>query len=286
MQPITDHRYCDRSSWPSGPWDEEPDAASWVSVAGLPCEMRRNVRGEWWGYVGASPEHSVWTYAGCRLEVHGGVNDLGGSERFDWDPPFPPGLRWLGFDCGHVDDLAPRERDLQFSSRKPAYRDLPYVRAECESLARQIDAVALLAEAGYGGPRHLRGEAWSAPVWAVEIARRFEVPRAVRLQALRCLARDPSAGQRVWKDGIGYSSTEELFAKEQPKKPDTSTKETRDPGEEWMGLAKDILNDTPNVMTHEEWRFEIACALREQYDHGRAKGWRDAINHLQEKDYG
>lgn len=275
MQSITDHRYCDRSNWPSGPWDEEPDAVSWVSVAGLPCEMRRNVRGEWWGYVGASPEHSVWTYADCKLEVHGGANDLGGSERFDWNPPFPPGLRWLGFDCGHVDDLAPRERDLQFGSRKPAYRDLPYVRAECESLAHQIDALAVLAEAGYGGPKHLRGETWSAPLWAIQIAKRLDAPRRQRFRILRRLALDLVAAKQAQAQSL-----ESIQAQV------GSPQETRNPSEEWMGLAKDILNDTPSVMTHQQWQSKMACALREQYDHGRAKGWKDAIDHLQEKDYG
>jgi len=183
-QPTNERRYVDRSNWPSGPWDDEPDAVSWVSGAGLPCEMRRNSKGEWCGYVGASPEHPAWTYAQWDLWVHGDVNFCAPSENFRPEMSFPPGLRWVGFDCGHLKDITPRDA-LAPTSAKALYRDMAYVRAECESLARQIDAAALLAEAGYGGPRHLRGDAWSAPGWAVDIARRFGISRAERLRELR-----------------------------------------------------------------------------------------------------
>lgn len=177
-------RYCDRSNWPSGPWDDEPDMVSWLSGAGLPCEMRRNSKGAWCGYVGAGLEHPAWTYARWDLRVHGDVNFGGPSENFRPEMSFPPGLHWWGFDCGHLKDLAPRDA-AQPMSAGALYRDLAYVRAQCESLARQIDAAAPLAEAGYGGPRHLRGDAWSAPDWAVKVARRFEIPRAERLLELR-----------------------------------------------------------------------------------------------------
>jgi hypothetical protein len=106
---------------------------------------------------------------------------------------FPPGLRWWGFDCGHLKDITPRDA-AQSMSAGALYRDLAYVRAQCESLAQQIDAAALLAEAGYGGPRHLRGDAWSAPGWAVEVARRFQMPRAERLERLRRAGFDPISG--------------------------------------------------------------------------------------------
>ncbi|MGE5512362.1 MAG: hypothetical protein ACM31O_14035 [Bacteroidota bacterium] len=44
---------------------------------------------------------------------------------------------WLGFDCGHVDDLCPSDRYVQTG----AYRDFAYVTAQVRSLAAQLAAL-------------------------------------------------------------------------------------------------------------------------------------------------
>lgn len=77
--------------------------------------------------------------AGMLLDVHGGVNFSRAIEAPD--DYLPPGF-WYGFDCAHADDLMPwmheRYPDLLRFGKRGVYRDVPYVRAECESLARQL----------------------------------------------------------------------------------------------------------------------------------------------------
>lgn len=58
--------------------------------------------------------------AGILFDVHGGITY---SRKHD------DGSFWYGFDCGHCDD-------------SPEIQDSAYVRAECESLARQVLAFA------------------------------------------------------------------------------------------------------------------------------------------------
>jgi hypothetical protein len=66
----------------------------------------------------------------------------------------PDDVFWLGFDCAHAGDLSPameaRMRSYgipslqgpEFGAFREVYRDLPYVRAEIESLAGQLRAIA------------------------------------------------------------------------------------------------------------------------------------------------
>lgn len=138
--------FLDKSSWPSGAWDDEPDKAQWTDAAtGLTCMARRNPRlGHWCGYVGVPsghPFHGV-DYDSIEVGAHGGVNysDLcdGDEERGIChlpEPGQPDDLWWLGFDCAHYRDLTPAHADFYGDA---TYRDLPYVRSECASLAAQI----------------------------------------------------------------------------------------------------------------------------------------------------
>lgn len=202
----TSPRFRDRSEWGPGPWDDEPDAVSWVSAVDLPCEMRRGENGNWCGYVGMPRDHPARSYAGWSPSVHGGESWSSDSEEltanYESEGTFPAGLQWRGFDCAHIEDLAPGYKSIEFPGYTRIYRNLTYVRAECESLAAQIDAAAILSEAGFGGPRYLRGKLWTAPEWAIEYARRFHVPRAERLAMLRRLAADPVAAQLAETMGI------------------------------------------------------------------------------------
>lgn len=58
----------------------------------------------------------------------------------------------------------------------------------------------------------------------------------------------------------------------------------RDPGELWIGIAKDLLDDVSDK-TRKVLEFEIACGLRASYDDGRKKGFQDAIDALECADY-
>ena len=51
---------------------------------------------------------------------------------------------WFGFDCAHGGDRSYMAMDSKYrmSFEGDVYRDFAYVRAECESLARQLAAVA------------------------------------------------------------------------------------------------------------------------------------------------
>ena len=107
-----------------GPWDGEPDKATWVDAAtGLQCRMKRNeLFGTLCGYC-KLPK----TYTGDPrdLRVHGGVTYVTDAE--------------VGFDCGHAFDVMPR---FKFTQDYGEYRTFEYVKEECAKLARQIKGAA------------------------------------------------------------------------------------------------------------------------------------------------
>lgn len=50
----------DRTGWPPGPWDGEPDKATWVhDETGARCTLRRGPMGHWCGYVGLRGNHPL-----------------------------------------------------------------------------------------------------------------------------------------------------------------------------------------------------------------------------------
>lgn len=146
---MTEH-VVDRTGWPSGPWDDEPDQLEW-QLADPPYWLGlilRNDHGALCGYVGIPPEHPFhgrhWHGDDPigSLHVHGGVTFTG---------PYAKDARvwWLvGFDCGHVFDDSPMMMLLaaQVGRRLTHghYRTVEYVRAEVESLATQLAAVDTL----------------------------------------------------------------------------------------------------------------------------------------------
>lgn len=106
------------------------------------------------------PNFLEWTYntksgqkINCRIVRHNDLkhlcgyvfldesNDLYGKDYFDIDVDVHGGLTfsgefeggWLiGFDCGHYEDLVP---GISFVG---TYRDINYVKSECENLAEQV----------------------------------------------------------------------------------------------------------------------------------------------------
>jgi len=139
----------DKSGWPRGPWDTEPDKAQWVDpTTGLDCLIHRNRMGALCGYVGLPPDHPLHG-ADCDtvdVKVHGGLTysdrcqDTGDESRgicHVSEPGRPHDVWWLGFDCAHWQDRLP---GLNLSG--PVYRDVGYVKAEVEWLAAQLATLA------------------------------------------------------------------------------------------------------------------------------------------------
>lgn len=64
----------DRTGWPAGDWDSEPDRATWVhEETGARCTVRRGPLGSWCGYVGLRPNHPAAgkDYNDLDIDVHG-----------------------------------------------------------------------------------------------------------------------------------------------------------------------------------------------------------------------
>lgn len=140
----------DKSEWPSGPWQSEPDKLQWADeTTGLPCLIKRNNAGALCGYVGV-PENHPWYGLGYSdiepyPDVHGDLTYADhcqdGPEAQTIchvpEPGEPDNVWWLGFDCAHAGDVMPAyaERFSFPSFPGDSYKTVDYVRAECASLA-------------------------------------------------------------------------------------------------------------------------------------------------------
>ena len=138
-------RVADRTGWPAGPWDGEPDDVRWRDEAsGLPCiALRHPRRGHWCGYVGipaGHPSHGKdWSDVDEHYSVHGGLTYSGACDsEFGVCHVPEPGetddFWWFGFDCAHWRDLAPAVGD----PLDEEYRSIGYVRRQCSGLAAQL----------------------------------------------------------------------------------------------------------------------------------------------------
>ena len=152
-----EYRTQDKSTWGPGPWQDEPDKVQWRDEAtGLPCLIVRNRMGAWCGYAGVSNGHPLFGESGDEihsLDCHGGVTFTGhcqpeaetdgichlvedGEDDHVW---------WLGFDCNHYQDHAPKMRADSLNrgtddywSNYEVYRDMAYVTDEVRELAKQL----------------------------------------------------------------------------------------------------------------------------------------------------
>lgn len=138
----------ERSGWPAGPWDDEPDRVEW-RYRGLPCLIVRTEQGALCGYVGVPSGHPADNIEGDAFLVHGGITyqakcQPSGPICHVPAPGEPDDVVWLGFDCGHAWDLVPGRlaRGLDVARDGAAYRDESFVRRECQQLADQILALA------------------------------------------------------------------------------------------------------------------------------------------------
>jgi len=168
------YTWLDKSTWPAGPWHDEPDKEQYTdSVTGLPCLIRRNDElGHLCGYVGVAPSHPWYGKSedGCmagrlhcgsvkidfcacgnspasRTDVHGGLTYAAPCRHDPSEhgichvpaPGEPDDVWWFGFDCAHVGDWSPGYRPECWPDE--SYRTWEYVRAQCEALAAQLAAV-------------------------------------------------------------------------------------------------------------------------------------------------
>lgn len=147
---------CDKSGWPAGPWNDEPDKIQWPDAAtGLPClAVRHPSLGHWCGYVGVPEDHPFFgkSYVGfCSdgktfPEVHGGFTyfdlcDPGEAEATGIchlpAEGEPDHVWWFGFDCAHSNDYQPglSAHIRMYIDWGEIYRTLGYVQSNCQKLA-------------------------------------------------------------------------------------------------------------------------------------------------------
>lgn len=149
-----------RTNWPRGLWDKEPDKVQWPDEkTGLPCLAVRSHYGNWCGYVGVAEGHPAFGkgYHEIDAVVHGGLtyadacNPAETPERgicHVVEPGEPDHVWWLGFDCGHAFDRRPAMEAIYNRRGEPpwplhaVYRTLGYVKLECRKLAKQLAAMA------------------------------------------------------------------------------------------------------------------------------------------------
>lgn len=152
METLQD-RYMDKSEWGDGPWQHEPDKQQWQDIeTGLPCLIVRGPMGALCGYVGVSKDHPWFEvdhdeYETISADVHGGLTFSShcaedGKICHIVEEGEDDNVWWLGFDCSHLYDLAPKMHvDRRFPPEVgDVYRTLSYVRGECERLAVQAIA--------------------------------------------------------------------------------------------------------------------------------------------------
>jgi len=141
-----------KTSWPLGPWNDEPDRIDFKHV-GLDCFIQRHSLGAWCGYVGIPPSHPAYGRSCADLnysiEIHGGLNHASKCGGITACLIGVNEIWWFGFDCAHFGDFVPgmavtREK---LAARLPTcllddaqgiYRDLKYVYKETEWLAEQL----------------------------------------------------------------------------------------------------------------------------------------------------
>lgn len=156
-----EYRTVDKSAWPRGEWDDEPDKMQFPDEAtGLPCLIVRNPGGALCGYVGVSARHPCfgkdWHDDNVSgLEVHGGITFGDHCQETDDESkhichvpanPAEDGVWWLGFDCAHCWDVSPKYAE-QFShpGDGTTYKSIAYVKNQIRGLAQQLASLVAAA---------------------------------------------------------------------------------------------------------------------------------------------
>lgn len=154
----------DRTGWPAGLWDGEPDKVQWEDKeTGMPClAVRHPICGHWCGYVGVDSDHPLYFEDDQvpSVNVHYGLTFAGACMPAETeetgvchvpDEGEPDHVWWFGFDCAHCEDYSPLdqqradERGYPFTiSPEQSYKTLDFVKAECANLALQLHRIQTL----------------------------------------------------------------------------------------------------------------------------------------------
>ena len=127
----------DKSSWPKGEWNNEPDREEWIdSYSGYKCEIIRHEHlGSLCGYVTITFGHPYFRkkYNEIDIDVHGGLT-YGTSHKNL--------LTWvLGFDCAHLNDVCPGMPIFAGEIEYKTYKSWDYVKDQVVYLAHQLKSV-------------------------------------------------------------------------------------------------------------------------------------------------
>lgn len=116
--------------------EKEGDELQWDYTCSngviIHCSIHRNDIKTLCGYITLTKDSSLYgvDYDDINISVHGGITYNAYDKDENWV---------IGFDCGHYGDLTPYfllKEDFPFNSFGE-YRDMEYVKSECESMAEQ-----------------------------------------------------------------------------------------------------------------------------------------------------
>lgn len=148
----------DRTGWPSGPWDNEPEDRLEFRHAGFDCLLLRNAMGCWCGYVGLPPQHPGWgkDYDDIDLDVHGGLtyaNTAGTHIRKEGE--VLDERWWIGFDTAHFQDICPGMLAFEMkqgwdptTTNRGTYRTRDWTQLQTHALAEQVFDISREAREG------------------------------------------------------------------------------------------------------------------------------------------
>ena len=144
-----EYNFIDKSKWPVGIWQSEPDKIQFQDEkTGYPCLIVRNkYMGFLCGYVGVDEKHPCYEkrYDDIDVNVHGGLTFSEFCLIYENPeetvchtpaPEEPDNVWWLGFDCGHFQDLMPRFECVILKDL--FYKDVSYVKEQIAYLAKQL----------------------------------------------------------------------------------------------------------------------------------------------------
>ena len=113
----------------------EGDTKEWIYTCKngieFKCYIRRVPRsGHLCGYVHLTTDNDYYGYEydDIPVDCHGGLTYASEHET-EWV---------IGFDCAHYGDLHPFYNDFEIYGNTGTYRDMDFVKKECESICEQI----------------------------------------------------------------------------------------------------------------------------------------------------
>ena len=118
--------------------EKEGDELQWDYTCSngviIHCSIHRNDVKALCGYITLTKDNSLYgvDYDDINISAHGGITYQGYDQNENWV---------IGFDCGHYGDLTPyfllKDDTFARFTQDGIYRDMEYVKSECESMAEQ-----------------------------------------------------------------------------------------------------------------------------------------------------